>query len=236
MSDNVSTYIGLNYDDTNTDYPVSLNKSLKIIDQNLRVGRNLHLDGNLYKIYNDTTYNVLDMDSAGNLAFSYGPWSSGLGTTKYLGNNIQISSKGGISINTSDVSKNITIGDSNTTNIYVGGRSMIRKGQTYWFEWNGAGYVTAGSKDVYFVIPTIMLAYNGAIATLNANNSSLCIRQWEDYLFGAASGRYTIGTNFTSELAVTNCGINVKLSKTTALSGKNNAPVCISCGLSITFT
>lgn len=145
MSDNVPTYIGLNYDDTNDE--VFLNKSLKIIDQNLRVGRNLHLDGIFYKIYNNTTYNILDMDSAGNLAFSYGPWSDGLGTTKYFGNNIIINSKGSISIDTSSTSSNITIGNSNGF-LYLNGKQRSNTANAALWSGGNTGYYMISSQSV----------------------------------------------------------------------------------------
>lgn len=181
MSNNVPTYIGLNYDDTNTDFPVFLNKSLEIIDQNLHVGRNLLLDGNFYKIYNNTTYNVLDMDSAGNLAFSYGPWNAGLGTTKYLGNNIQISSKGTISINTSSTSSNITVGNSNGF-LYLDGKQ--RSNTTNAILWSG------GSTGYYMIA-------NQSV-TLSENVSAQAhgiVLAWSAY--STSDGAQNFGWNYT---------------------------------------
>lgn len=240
MSDNAPIYLGLKLDEVNNKLLSDL--PLEITNQNISVGNNIIFDGKIYKKYNNNTYNMIDMDSDGNPAFSYGNWSSALGTTKYLGNNIIISSKGTISIDSS-TGGNVTFGTSASghDHLYFGGRGMIRKDEAYTFVWLGCGFVTNGKQDACFTIPFLPVAPAFSSVTINKTASTICIRQWDNYIYhNGSSGEQSMSSFTTVTGGITNCGLNITARRTNGLNGSgsgitNNAPICINCHIVATF-
>lgn len=246
MSDNAPIYLGLELDEVNNklllDLPLDSTSNITADDGYFST---LTTTGDFYRKYNDTAYNMISINSSGNTNFSYGPWNNSLGTTQYLGNNIVISSKGTISIDSS-TGGNITFGTSGHDHLYFGGRGMIRKGESYTFQWSGCGFCSNAKQDAYFTIPFLPVAPAFSSVTINKTSSTICIRQWNNYIYNDGNKGELSMSNFASVTgSVTNCGLYIMARRTGGLGGNgtstttnmtNNAPICITCHIVATFS
>lgn len=182
---------------------------------------------------NGTYQGIATINASDDTYFGYGSYNNNLGTVYYRGNNVRLQGKVNTFLN------------SGTGMLYLDGRSVIKAGNTVTFIWNGCGFVSSGKASAYFTIPLLRPLAGGVTATINKSTSTICIRQWNTYIYADGTNELSMSNFNTVTAGITDTGINVTATRTGGLGGNgttttanmtNNAPITISCHMVVTFS
>lgn len=177
---------------------------------------NFVTDENNHGVYlrrtDGTTAQELLLDSGNNLSIGYGQWENGNGTVLRAGSDISFGIK------------------NYGATVY---RPYYRKGDSLTMEWRGAGYVTASSSMVWFVIPFSKPVIGNPTVTVTSVNG-LILRQNGKYICGTAASTWKKPSSIQCSRYADFLYIGCKMSATT--NAVNNDSVGIEASIKITFS
>ena len=154
---------------------------------------------------------VIDMNNSNMVVVGYGPKAAGIGSTVICGQNIIFQ----------------TPQHNWLRPYYVPGDSIT-------FSWDGAGFISAGGKNVYFFIPLSMPIIGVSAVSVSSVNG-LTIRQNAKYLYGATSTTAAKPSSYSA--SCNTAGIKIKAVMNNATNVAYNNDACgINASIKITFS
>lgn len=182
----------------------------------------INIDGNLFaKASTSEFVELIGLSSDDNTAIGHGGYSAAIGKTNIYGNKIQhiVNTKSG----------------SATYKPYY------EAGDSFETEWYGAGFISSGSKVVYFSIPLSKPIIGSTTPNVTVTNATtgkggLQIRQDANYVFGSSSTEKATPSSYSAKVVGNGNFVQIEATMANTTNAINNAPCGINAFIKITFS
>lgn len=186
-----------------------------VANEDIITGKNFCAPNNKGLYCEDTSgnyRNVVYINGNNNTLLGYGLYVANVGQTRIYGKGIRFITK----------------------TPAVEWKPYYEPGDSITFTWDGAGYISAGGKNVYFFIP-LSMPIIGVSAVSVSSVDGLTIRQNAKYLYGATSTAAVKPSSYTA--GYNTAGIRIKATMANATNVAYNNDACgIDASIKITFS
>lgn len=182
----------------------------------------INIDGNLFaKASTSEFVELIGLSSDDNTAIGHGGYTAAIGKTNIYGNKIQHI------VNTKSGSASY--------------KPYYEAGDSFETEWYGAGFISSGSKVVYFSIPLSKpiigsTTPNVTVANATTGKGGLQIRQDSNYVFGSSSTEKATPSSYSAKVMGNGNFVQIEATMANTTNAVNNAPCGINANIKITFS
>lgn len=182
----------------------------------------VNIDGNLFaKASTSEFVELIGLSSDDNTAIGHGGYTAAIGKTNIYGNKIQHI------VNTKSGSASY--------------KPYYEAGDSFETEWYGAGFISSGSKVVYFSIPLSKpiigsTTPNVTVANATTGKGGLQIRQDSNYVFGSSSTEKATPSSYSAKVVGNGNFVQIEATMANTTNAINNAPCGINAFIKITFS